>query len=47
MFTDLEGPTMPEYALIAALIIVVAAIAFTDLGKDVKKAVEDVGSKFQ
>ena len=45
-FRDKKGATMAEYAIIAAVIITVAILAFTNLGRSIFQKVQDLASGF-
>jgi len=42
MITDRKGATMAEYAVIAAVLILVAVIAFTSLGSTIVGKINDL-----
>ena len=41
-FNDREGATMAEYAVIAAVLILVAVVAFTSLGTTIVSKINDL-----
>lgn len=46
LFKDTKGATMVEYAILLALILVIAAAMFKTLGSSVNTAAKDANSKF-
>ena len=44
MFRDRKGATMAEYAVIAAVLILVAIVAFTSLGTTIAAKISDLVS---
>jgi len=46
MLRDREGATMAEYAVIAAVLILVAIVAFTSLGNTIVAKVQELVGQF-
>ena len=46
MIRDSKGATMAEYAVIAAVLILIAIVAFTSLGTTIRDAVSNLVAQF-
>ena len=46
MLRDSKGATMAEYAVIAAVLILIAILAFTSLGTTIRDAVSNLVANF-